>query len=426
MNEEFLHFIWQFGLFEREGLKTISGEEIEIINMGQLNSDAGPDFFNARIRVNGMEWAGNIEIHLRASDWKKHKHHLDSAYNNVILHVVEKADSVIKNEMGVVIPTMVLKYDHKLLNNYLHLYGSKNNIPCEKKIAKIDNIVLNLFIPSLAIERLEKKTIEIQEKLNSSEKNWEEVFYRILAQNFGFKVNGLPFTMLAESIPLKVFAKQKNNLLQIESILFGQAGLLPKKSEHPYVKSLIAEYTFLKTKYNLVPLSKGIWKYLRVRPTNFPSVRIAQFAALIHQSSALFSKIIEIENTDSIVNLFSVSASSYWNTHYDFEKPSPDEPKRLGKDSIYTIIINTIVQFVFLYGKEKNKPDLCERALFLLEQIPAEKNKIIRAWSKVGINARNALESQALLQLYNYYCQPKKCLRCELGTRIIKSTKELL
>ena len=426
MTEDFLHFIWQFGLFERNNIKSVTGDKIEIYSLGQLNSDAGPDFFNARVRINETEWAGNIEIHLRSSDWKKHKHHLDSSYNNVILHVVEEPDENIFNEKGALIPTMKLQYDKKLLESYLHLYGSKYSIACKNQILKLDDSILNLFVPALAIERIEAKTNEIREKLIKNGNNWEELFYHTLAKNFGFRVNSLPFEMLAESIPLKVFAKQKNSLLQIESILFGQAGLLPKRSEHPYIKALIAEYTFLRTKYVLSPIPKNIWKYLRVRPVNFPTIRIAQFAALIHQSSALFSRIIEFEKMDSLVKLFSVKASEYWNTHYDFEKPSPNEHKQLGKDSIHSIIINTIVHFVFLYGKEKGRSELTDKALLLLEQIPPENNKIIRIWSDNGIIARNALESQALLQLYNYYCRHKKCLQCEIGTRIIKATKKVL
>ena len=232
--------------------------------------------------------------------------------------------------------------------------------------------------------------------------------------------------MLADSLPLKALAKQKNNLLQIEALLFGQSGLLPKSSEHPYIKSLIAEYAFLKSKYNLKSLQKDIWKYLRVRPVNFPTIRIAQFASLIHQSSALFSKIMEQIKVEEIIQLFSVKASEYWNTHYAFNKPSPDESKTLGKDSIQTIIINTVIPFMFLYGKEKGKDDISDRATRFLEKIPAESNKIIRLWNASLVKPLNAMESQALIQLYNNYCQKRQCLQCHIGTSIIRSTKQLI
>ncbi len=426
MTEDFLHFIWQFGLFERNNMKAVSGEEIEIISIGQLNADAGPDFFNARIKINGIEWAGNVEIHLRSSDWTKHNHHHDAAYNNVILHVVEEYNGESYTEKGTLIPSVTLKYDHKILENYLHLYRSNNSIACSRHLPGFDADMFNLYLSSIAIERLENKTIEIKEKLIYSRYSWEDVFYKCLAKNFGFRVNGLPFSMLAEAVPLKVLAKQKNNLLQIEALLFGQSGLLPAKSDQSYVKSLQAEYVFLKSKFDLKPLQKEIWKYLRVRPVNFPSVRIAQFAVLIHQSSALFSKVIEQENLESLIQMFSVNATKYWDSHYDFEKPSPVEVKNLGRESIWALIINTIIPFVFLYGREKGKSELTDRALKFMEMIPAEKNKIVRCWAEAGKIAGNALESQALIQLYNFYCQPRNCLQCRIGTTIIKSTKQLV
>jgi len=426
MTEDFLHFIWQFGLFERMNLTAVSGEVVDIINTGQLNHDAGPDFFNARIKINNIEWAGNVEIHLRSSDWVKHNHHSDAAYNNVILHVVEEFNGEAKTKKGNVIPVIILKYDRKLLENYLHLYGSKNGIACAKHLSSYDPDLFKLYLSSIAVERLENKTIVIKDKLIASGFNWEEVFYKSLAKNFGFRVNAIPFEMLAESLPLKALAKQKNNLLQIEALLFGQSGIIPLKGDQSYIKSLRAEYLFLQSKFDLKPLQKEVWKYLRVRPVNFPSVRIAQFAALIHQSNALFSKIIEQENLESLIQLFSVKASAYWDTHYDFEKPSPEEEKRLGRESILTLIINTVVPFVFLYGREKGKPELVDRALQFMEMIPAENNKVIREWSGCGKIVGNALESQALIQLYNSYCIPRNCLQCQIGSSIIKSTKQLI
>lgn len=426
MSEEFLHFVWQFGLFERTNLKASTGEEIDIINTGQHNSDSGPDFFNARIKINGIEWAGNVEIHIKSSDWKKHGHSNDKAYNNVILHVVDEYDDDVFINAHQRIPTIKLNYNRTILENYKSLYGSVGKIACSRNLKNINLDFLKLELPSLAIERLEQKTQTIKSNLISGMYNWEEVFYTTVARNFGFRINSQPFTMLAESVPLKVLAKQKNNLLQIEAILFGQSGLLPKTSEHPYVKSLIGEYAFLKSKYSLSPLESSIWKYLRVRPLSFPPVRIAQFAVLIHQSSALFSKIIEQKDLGALVKLFSLKASPYWDEYYDFDKPSPNVPKTLGSDSINTIIINTVIPFLFLYGREKGKDEISDRALKFLELLPLEKNTIIKQFAAHNIRAKNALESQALIQLYNNYCIPRKCLNCQLGNKIIKSTNQLI
>ncbi|MBI5539159.1 MAG: DUF2851 family protein [Bacteroidia bacterium] len=425
MTEDFLHFVWQFGLFEREKLKAFTGEEIDIISTGQYNTDAGPDFFNARIRINGIEWAGNVEIHLRASDWKKHKHSNDLAYNNVILHIVEEYDTDISIN-NLPLPTIKLNYNKIALENYHKLYGSANKIACSRHIKNIDTNFFSLYFTSLAVERLKNKTDLIKQDLLKRGNNWEEVFYINIAKNFGFRVNNQPFLMLAESVNLKDLAKQKNNLLQIEAILFGQSGLLPKKSEHSYIRTLNSEYTFLKTKFALTPLQPSVWKFLRVRPVNFPTIRIAQFASLIHQSSSLFSKIIEQKSLTSLIDLFSLKASEYWDTHYAFEKHSPNEEKTLGKESIQILIINTVIPFLFIYGKEKGKEEISERALKFLEQLPAEKNTIINQWNGLNIKAKNALESQALIQLYNNYCMNRKCLKCQTGTTIIRSTKQLI
>lgn len=425
MTEDFLHFVWQFGLFEREKLKAFTGEEVDIISTGHYNTDAGPDFFNARIRINGIEWAGNVEIHLRASDWKKHKHSNDLAYNNVILHIVEVYDTDISVN-NLPLPTIKLNYNKTALENYHKLYGSANKIACSRHIKNIDTNFFSLYFTSLAVERLKNKTDLIKQDLLKKGNNWEEVFYINIAKNFGFRVNNQPFLMLAESVNLKDLAKQKNNLLQIEAILFGQSGLLPKKSEYKYIRTLNSEYIFLKTKFALTPLQPSVWKFLRVRPVNFPTIRIAQFASLIHQSSSLFSKIIEQKSLTSLIGLFSLKASEYWDTHYAFEKHSPNEEKTLGKESIQILIINTVIPFLFIYGKEKGKEEISERALKFLEQLPAEKNTIINQWNGLNIKAKNALESQALIQLYNNYCMNRKCLKCQTGTTIIRSTKQLI
>ncbi len=426
MTEEFLHFVWQFGLFERLNIKALTGEDVDIISTGKYNTDSGPDFFNARVKINDIEWAGNVEIHVKSSDWKKHGHSSDNSYNNVILHVVEEYDCDIFTNKKQVIPTIKLDYNKLVLENYKKLYGSVDKISCSRHLNKINKDFLKIYLPALAIERLEQKTQVVKKSLIKNKYNWEETFYIAIARNFGFRINSQPFVMLAESVPLKVLAKQKNNLLQIEAILFGQSGLLPKTSEHPYIKSLIGEYVFLKSKYSLSPIDASIWKYLRVRPLSFPTIRIAQFAVLIHQSTALFSKIIEQNELESLIKLFSLKASPYWNEHYDFDKPSPLLDKSLGRESINTLIINTVIPFLFLYGNEKGKVELSDRALKFLEILPLEKNTIIKQFSDNNIKINSALESQALIQLYNNYCGSRNCLKCQIGNNIIKLTKQLI
>jgi len=426
MNESFLQFIWKTGLFERINIKACTGELISVVNTGQQNFDSGPDFFNARIKINNIEWAGNIEIHTRASDWNKHKHNSDEAYNNVILQVVAEYDTDVFNSLKNKIPTIILKYNNKLLDNYMEFYNAKTNIACKSKLHNIDIKLIKLFLNSLLVERLEQKVLTINQSLKNNNNNWEETFYLFIANTFGGRVNNQPFKMLAENLPLKILAKQKNNLLQTEALLFGQSGLLPKLSEHQYVKTLIAEYAFLKSKYNLTPLPKSIWKFLRVRPLNFPSVRIAQFAGLIYKSNSLFSKLTEQTDFKKLSQFFNLQASEYWDTHYNFNVTSPNKPKILGMQTINSILINTVIPFIFLYGKEKNSDKFTDRAIKFLEQIEPEKNKIISEFEYCNIIPESAFESQALIQLYNNYCINRSCLKCNIGIKLINITKNII
>jgi len=426
MNESFLQFIWKTGLFERINIKACTGELISVVNTGQQNFDSGPAFFNARIKINNIEWAGNIEIHTRASDWNKHKHNIDEAYNNVILQVVTECDIDVYNSLKNKIPTIILKYNNKLLDNYMEFYNAKTNIACKTKLHNVDIKLIKLFLNSLLVERLEQKVLAINQSLKNNNNNWEETFYVFIANTFGGRVNNQPFKMLAENLPLKILAKQKNNLLQTEALLFGQSGLLPKSSEHKYVKMLIAEYAFLKAKYNLIPLPKSIWKFLRVRPLNFPSVRVAQFAYLIYKSSSLFSKLTEQTDFKKLSQFFKLQASEYWDTHYNFNVASPDKPKILGEQTINSILINTVIPFIFLYGKEKNNDKYTDRAIKFLEQIEPEKNKIISEFADCKITSENAFESQALIQLYNNYCINRSCLKCNIGIKLINITKNII
>jgi len=422
MKEEFLQFIWKQGLFIKNDLKTMDGKLVEIISPGQTNSDSGPDFFNARVRIGETIWAGNVEIHQKSSHWYQHRHDTDAAYNNVILHVVEQHDKPVqvKNHE---LPTLEIRYPAEILENYEQLLKSKRWVPCEEKLPDVDPFILRFWYSSLMIERLQSKTGDILTILEQNKNNWNETFYQLLSRNFGMKTNALPFEMLAKSLPLNVLSKHKNNLFQLEALLFGQSGLLNATLlGDDYLLSLRKEYSYLYKKYGLSGIESHLWKFMRLRPINFPTIRIAQLATLIHHSSALFSRILETENPNELRKLFDVSASEYWNTHYSFNKISKDNhTKTLGDTAFNNLVINTIVPMLFVYGDQHLDQTMKDRALQLLEKLAPESNQIIRKWNELGIDCRSAFETQALLQLKNSYCANKKCLNCQLGAKIITS-----
>jgi hypothetical protein len=423
MKEDFLHYIWKHKLFSKDDLQTTEGETIDILNTGTHNTDAGPDFFNAKIKIGKTLWAGNVEIHLRSSDWEKHSHHNDKAYDNTILHVVYDHDLKLTGKNNLQIPTLTLKekINDKFISRYESLLSSRHRIPCEEEISKVNSFTVVTWLERLMIERLERKSSDILERLKQNKNNWEETFYHLLAKNFGFKLNAQPFEELARSLPLSALAKHKNNLLQTEAMLFGAAGLLGKKYTEAYPATLKKEFDFLKTKFKLTDSIHSPWKFLRLRPANFPTIRIAQFAQLVHRSSHLFSKIIECENIEQVVKLFDVSASGYWDTHYLFGKISGVRKKNLGRNAIENIIINTAAPVIFAYGMYRNEEKYKEIALKFLEDIPSENNSIIKKWESLNIKAGNAFRSQALLELMNEYCVEKKCLFCSIGNKLITS-----
>ncbi len=424
--EEFFQFIWENQLFYSDNLKTTNGNLLEIINTGKRNTNSGPDFFNAKIKIDDTIWAGNIEIHKKASDWLKHKHESDKAYQNVVLHVVEEADQPVFRENGEIIPALVLIYPDKYNKNYSKLLDAQTWIACEENFYRIDPVVLRLGFNRLMIDRLESKTSEIINRLHSNNTNWNETFYQILARTLGFRVNALPFELLAKAVPLNLLAKNKNSIFQLEALLFGTSGLLNEELlGDDYYLQLREEYSFLFKKYKLNPLETHLWKFMRLRPVNFPTIRISQLAALIHQSSGLFSKILEIESLEELKKLFRVKASPYWDSHYRFNKQTSNQlPRELGDTSINILIINVVIPFLFIYGENQNMHHLKNRALDFLEKLPPEKNSITRNWENLGVEARSAFETQALLQLKNNYCEKKKCLNCQIGNKLVKIIPE--
>lgn len=426
MREDLLYFIWKTSHYNFNGQTTTEGETIEVIHSGDYNSDSGPDFFNAKVKVGDTIWAGNVEMHINSSDWYNHGHHTDPAFDNVILHLVVNNDKPAVNSKGRTIPALTTKYPDALEWNLLHLTGSGNWIPCENSFSIFDLFSKRMWLENLLVERLEQKTKYVFDLVDEAKGSWEEAFYQSMARSFGLKANALPFELLAKSTPLKVLSKHKNNLFQIEAILFGQSGLLSDKNTNDeYIESLSKEYLYLQHKFNINPIQGHLWKFLRMRPTSFPTIRIAQFANLVHRSTSLFSKIIEINDSNEILKLLQVDTSDYWKTHYTFGKESKSSRKNIGKDTISIITINSLVPFIFAYGISRADNNLKGKALKLLEATTPESNSITKGFHNLGLKAESAYDSQAMIQLKTNYCDPKKCLYCHLGTKLLLKTIDI-
>lgn len=424
IREDFLHYLWRMRLFNLEDLATTTDVPIQIINFGELNTNAGPDFLNAKIKIGDTVWIGNVEMHVKAGEWLKHKHQDDDAYNNVILHVVYDNDETIRRKTGEPIDALELRkrIPPKLIGQYIRLMSNEAWIPCQYHFQKISDITKSLWIDRLMIERLEGRVETLKNELSVNEYNWEVTFYHRLARNFGAKINTEPFEILAKTTPLLTLAKHKSSLFQLEALIFGQAGFLQEEFVEEYPNALKKEYDFLQKKYNLSPLMPAIWKFMRLRPANFPTVRLAQFAALIHQSTHLFSKVLEAESIESIRKLFEdIKVSDYWLTHYKFDKESKKRTKKLGKSTIGLFIINTIVPFLFYYGREKGLEVYEKRAFKFLEELPPESNHIINKWQDLKYKPVSAYQTQALLELKSNYCDQKRCLDCAIGNKILRN-----
>lgn len=422
--EDFIHYIWKFRLFDRDNLQTTAGERIELFSAGLPNTDSGPDFHNARLRIGDTTWAGNVELHINSSDWHKHNHTHDNAYANVILHVVYRDDEPIILPDGRKLATLELKdrISPELYNRYHHLvYGNQQFIPCEGSIQAADDMTLRNWLTRVLVERLETRSAAVMAALEKNRGDWEETFYQFLAAQFGFKVNALPFELMVKSLPQLTLAKHKNNSLQIEALIFGQAGFLEDEPKDEYPRKLKEEYAFLRKKYNLTPIEKHLWKFMRLRPQNFPTIRLAQFAALIVRSNHLFSKVLEIKDVSQLKKLFTdLEVNPYWETHYRFDAESKPSSKSLGQSSIDILLLNTFVLFLFSYGKHNQQEYYINRSLKLLEQLPAEQNNIVTNFGLLGIKVNTAFDSQALLELKNNYCNYKKCLQCGVGNKILR------
>jgi len=421
MTEEFLHYIWQFKLYNPH-LKLVSGESLDVLQAGIHNTDAGPDFFNARIRIEDTVWAGNIEIHILSSDWEKHRHHHDKLYDNVILHVVWMNDKPVFRNDGLLIPTLEL---HKVLNSnawntYLDFMNSRNWIPCEKQIAQIDKFIFHSWLDRLLIERLERKALDVEHIFALTNNNWTHTFYRLLAANMGFKVNNLAFELLAGSLPYQFLFKHADNLFQLEAMIFGQAGLLKNDFKDEYPRKLKKEYAFLRGKFEIEPIDGTLWRFMRLHPGNFPTLRLAQFAAIIHRSQSLLTDIIDSQSVSSFHDLFSANASEYWETHYTFDNKSALKVKKLGTTAIDLLIINLVAPILVAYNRRRTDYEQLDKPFEFLTKVNGENNKITRKWLELSVAVPNAAASQALIELKTKYCDAKKCLSCRIGKELLK------
>jgi hypothetical protein len=422
MKEDFLHYLWQHKKFRFTHLQTTKGEPITILHSGQYLQLAGPDFFNAQLIIANQKWAGNIEIHLKSSDWYVHHHQNDDHYNNVILHVVWEHDTAVFRKDNSEIPVLELKsyVTSEEISNYNALLTPKSWIFCEKQLVSFDKFVLSNWLERLFFERLERKSIHIEQLLQDTENDWEAVLFCLLAKNFGLNTNGDSFYKMAKSIPFHIVRKEALEVNYLESLFFGQAGMIPNTVEDTYLKELQAQYDYLAIKYKLErPIIEPI-EFFKHRPDNFPTIRIAQLSMLYHLQRNLFSSIFAVTTSKEIYQIFDVAVSRYWKTHYNFDKSSPKKEKSLSKAFIDLVIINTIVPLQFAYSKSQGK-DISEQLLTIINTIAPEKNAIIDKFQSFGIISKSAFETQSLLQLKNDYCNAKKCLQCAVGIALIKN-----
>jgi len=422
-SEDFLHYVWQFRSFNNNNLETADGESLKIMHQGFLNKNAGPDFNNSKIQIGDTVWAGNVEIHIKSSDWLKHNHQSDSNYENVILHVVYENDVKVKRIDGSVLPVLELKnrIAADLIEKYETLFLTLTDFPCIAQIQTVDKLIIDSFLSRTLIERFEQKTDAVMETLNGLNGNWDETFYRFMARNFGFKINALPFELFAKAVPQQIYGKHKDNPLQIEALVFGSAGFLNNKFEEDYPARLKKEFEFLQKKYNIKPIEVSIWKFMRMRPQNFPTLRLAQFAALIVKANHLFSKVMEISSVAELRGLFeNLPVNDYWKTHYHFKKETVAVNSQIGKSSVDNVLLNTVALFLFAYGKHSGTQFYISRAIKLLESLPPEQNTITDKFSQAGVLMYNAFTSQGILQLKKQYCDQKKCLSCGIGIKILK------
>lgn len=425
MKEELLHTIWKYKLLQQSSFVGTKGENIEIISIGEHNQHSGPDFFASKILINDVQLVGNVEVHIKTSDWLKHQHQYNKAYDNLILHIVFEHDVELKQNEVFNVSVLELKNYIKpeLLQKYSQLEHSKDVIACGKSIATIPEIAWHAWLNRLAISRIEQKTKNIEHLFQYAQQDYEQTLYVLLVKNFGFKINNEAFELLAKSLPLTIIKKHADNALQTEALLFGTAGFLQEPFSDKYPQLLQNEFEFLKHKYQLIPLKKEIWKFAKTRPVNFPTIRLAQLAGLLAQSTSLFHL---LENKADLIDLsqfFNITTHKYWETHFKFDTEAEHSFKNFGESAFQLTVINTIIPFLFFIAQKQSKEELTDYALDLLSSLPPEINSKTKAFTQLGVKNKSALESQAQIHLLDNYCSKKGCLQCQVGTSLLKASK---
>ena len=428
--EQLLHYTWKHKLYPLKELTTNDGQRVEIVDPGLHNRNAGPDFFNAKIRIGSTMWVGNVEIHDKSSDWYQHGHDKDSRYDNVVLHVAAELDTEVMKSNGEYVPQLQLSVPDDVLTHYDELQKTDEYPPCYKVIPHLSALIIHSWMAALQTERLEQKTEAIRKRAELCNGSWEDAYFVTLARNYGFGINGEVFEQWAYNIPLNAVAHHRDDLFQIEAIFMGQAGLLELDSipeyyqkdalNDGYFAKLRNEYQYLAHKFSMKPIDFKLWRFLRLRPQNFPHIRISQLANLYYQQKAGLSQLIECETLDELKNVLKSQVTPYWETHYTFGSTSPKNEKHLSYGSINLLMINTAIPMLFAYGRHTTKEVLCDRAFDFLEQLKAENNHIIRMWQQVGLPVKTAGDSQALIQLKKEYCDKKECLRCRFGYEYLR------
>ena len=416
-----MQYVWKHRLWRSEDMVTNTGKKVRVVDPGLLNTDAGPDFFNAKIEIDGHMWVGNVEMHYRATDWKRHHHDSDKAYDSVILHVVAKDDAPVRRTNGELIPQLVLEVSPQFNADYASLVGATIEVPCATKIKQVPHLTIVEWVEGLAFERLHGKVERIHQLLDSFNGSWEDVCYVTLARNFGFGINNDAFERLARRTPLRLLGKHSDSVLQIEALLFGQAGMLDaqKPGMDSYYNQLCTEYAFLSNKFQLTPMEKESWKLFRIRPQNFPYRRIAMLAQFIEGGFRMMNRILEAEGEKEMRALFEVELSGYWTKHYSFGKPNERATATLSRSSTDIILINTVAPLLYAYGELTGNYEMTDKAIKLLEDLRAESNSIVSHFVAYGIDCPDALTSQALVQLKREYCDARKCIYCKIGHHLL-------
>lgn len=419
--EKLMQYVWKHRLWRSEDMVTNTGKKVRVVDPGLLNTDAGPDFFNAKIEIDGHMWVGNVEMHYRATDWKRHHHDSDKAYDSVILHVVAKDDAPVRRTNGELIPQLALEVSPQFNADYASLVGATIEVPCATKIKQVPHLTIVEWVEGLAFERLHGKVERIHQLLDSFNGSWEDVCYVTLARNFGFGINNDAFERLARRTPLRLLGKHSDSVLQIEALLFGQAGMLDaqKPGMDSYYNQLCTEYAFLSNKFQLTPMEKESWKLFRIRPQNFPYRRIAMLAQFIEGGFRMMNRILEAEGEKEMRALFEVELSGYWTKHYTFGKPNERATATLSRSSIDIILINTVAPLLYAYGELTGNYEMTDKAIKLLEDLRAESNSIVSHFVAYGIDCPDALTSQALVQLKREYCDARKCIYCKIGHHLL-------